>query len=190
MEIEGLKFLEETSWIKIFDTWKKSEGVMKHWQDIATQQKGWESWEEWRSELVKNFDAQNRKWFRHEINNSFNSIPNFYVGPFSSWQGKFGNTGFEFHTFADLLDGGIVRYEKVKEIIEDFPEENEFIGICLPDKKIVLIEGHHRATAITLMSQTHPLTQFKKTLTIAITFFEAGEEKIFDEMLKKGSAKK
>lgn len=189
MQINGLQYLGETDWSEIFKVWQANEGIMPSWQELATKQKGYKSWEEWRTAWVKNFDAQSRQWFRYEIIDPIKIVPNFYVGPTKAWQGNFMEKKIGKNTFSDLVGRVVFHYKKVGGILKNFPEKSEFIGVCLPGNKVVLIEGHHRASAIAVSAKNGTEISFKQLPTISLTFFQAGEENLLDDLLLRGSAK-
>jgi len=188
MNIEGLYYECPVNWEEIFKRWQESEGVMVEWQKIA-QQKGWQTWEEWRGSWVKNFEAQNREWFRYVILDPVQTVPHFQIVPSPAWQINFSKDERNKHTFAELFEKVTFQYDKVRGILNNFPEPTEFIGICLPNKKIVLVEGHHRASALTLAKKEGRKINFNKLPTIALTFFKEGEEKIIDSLLARGTTK-
>lgn len=189
MEIKGLQYDSETTWNNVFQAWKDREGTREEWQQVA-KEKGWESWEEWRDAWVRNFDAQDRRWFHYSIFDPISTVPQFRVGPTQSWQENFPAEERNQHTFATLIEN--VSYEqndKVRGIIANFPKSTEFIGIYMPDKSIVNIEGHHRSTALAIMAKQGLSIKFKKLPTIALTVFKPGEEKLLDDILERGSIK-
>jgi len=184
---------EETSWGDIFAIWKEREGTMEGWKKVA-KQKGWESWEEWRDAHMQNIGAKERKWFRYEILDPLKSVPQFKVGPTPSWQAHFPESERNQHTFEDLVNGDSFhgddkKNDKTRSMLVTFPKSTEFIGVVLADKTVVLMEGHHRAAAIALAAQKGEKVKMSGLPTIAIAFFDAGEETLIDAMLRRGSAK-
>jgi hypothetical protein len=190
VEIKGLRLEGETTWDNIFQSWFEREGTKKGWQQVA-KEKGWPSWEAWRGAWVSNFAAQERQWFRYTILNPLQTVPQFRVGPTQSWQNNFPETERNKHTFATLVER--INYEnngKVRSILKNFPQPTEFIGIYLPDKSIVDIEGHHRATALAVAAKQKKKLVFTHLPTIVLTAFKEGEEQLLEIMLEKGSARK
>lgn len=59
----------------------------------------------------------------------------------------------------------------------------------MPDKSIVNIEGHHRATALAIAAKQGKNITFTKLPTIALTVFEKGEESLLETILERGSTK-
>jgi hypothetical protein len=189
MKIEGLRFEGETTWDNVWQAWLEREGIREDWQQVA-KEKGWQSWEEWRNAWVSNFGAQTRQWLRYTILNPLEMVPKFRVGPTQSWQKNFPEIEYNKHTFTTLIER--VSYDtnrKVQGILKNFPDPTEFIGIVMPDKKIVDIEGHHRATALAIVANQHRKIAFEHLPTIALTPFEESEEALLDTMLARGSAK-
>lgn len=189
MEIEGLLFVSETTWNSVWQTWLESEGTQEDWQRVA-KEKGWQTWEEWRSAWVMNFQAQTRQWLRYTILDPVKTVPNFRVGPSQSWQKNFSEAERNKHTFAALVER--ISYDKnrkVQGILESFPRLTEFVGIVMPNKNIIIIEGHHRATALAIAAKQNRNIFFEKLPTIALTTFHEGEETLLDTMLTRGSTK-
>ncbi|MFA5134584.1 MAG: hypothetical protein WC505_02235 [Patescibacteria group bacterium] len=190
MDVEGLQYEAQMTWQDVFERWKSREGVRSDWQQVA-RDKGWDSWEEWRSHWVANFGAQERTWVRYAIPDPVKTVPQFRIGPSRSWQKFFPETERNRHTFATLVERApLARNGKVQALKEHFPEPTEFIGVYVPDKRIVLIEGHHRAAALGLLAQQGKRVLFVQLPTIAVTVFNPGEAEILDQMLERGSEKK
>ncbi len=112
------------------------------------------------------------------------------MGATQSWQKHFPSSERLKHTFSELIER--VSYEsneKVQGLLKKFPEPAEFIGVLIPDGSIVLIEGHHRATALAIAAREKRKIPFGKLPTIALTRFETGEESLLKAALEKGSKK-
>lgn len=189
INIKGLQYKKKTHWDKVFQLWEKHEGSQVSWQLVA-REKGWESWKEWRGMWIKKINAQKREWFRYAILDPLKTVPRFRVGPSQSWQRNFLPTEQNQHTFATLIQRSpYEKNPKVQAILKSFPSPTEFIGICLPDQTIVMIEGHHRATALALAAQHNLSIPFDPLPTLALTFFKEEEKKLLDLLLHKGSLK-
>ncbi|MFC1617798.1 hypothetical protein ACFL2B_00795 [Patescibacteria group bacterium] len=189
-KIPGLKFSGETTWPEIFQTWKNEEGVMPEWQQVA-RDKGWDSWEEWRGAGFKKVGATKRRWFVYTIPDPLKTVPLWRIGPYKSWQKHFPEAEQNQHTFADLGEEfSPENNSKIKGLIDNFPAATQFVGFVIDDRTIVIIEGHHRATALAMAAKRRIDIKFQKLPTIALTFLEPGEVKFFYDMLLGRSTKK
>ena len=57
-----LQFIKNIDWETIFASWKRNEAGDAEWQKVATQIKGWKSWEAWRRHMADQFRAPQREW--------------------------------------------------------------------------------------------------------------------------------
>ncbi|HNW56047.1 MAG TPA: hypothetical protein PKN62_03190, partial [bacterium] len=66
-----------------------------------------------------------------------------------------------------------------------------FIGLIRKDtNKIVCIDGHHRATTITLANKQNKIINFSQTpVTIALAELAIDECQLLDKMLERGTKK-
>lgn len=53
--MSSLKFMRDVSWDEVFAEWKAHEGADPVWQAFAREEKGWESWEAWRTHQAAQF---------------------------------------------------------------------------------------------------------------------------------------
>ncbi len=186
--IEKLEFLKNTTWQDVFATWKSHEGTDPVWQDFAVREKGWGSWDEWRSYQSGLVGLPDRDWKLYKIENIYDVVPNFLMGPFRGWQQHFEEKNV--HSFADLIQTNREWVEDnvgVKSCLEQMPDKVEFIGIYIEeDDTIVLFEGHHRCAGITLAGG-HGI-ELKTSATIALTTMNRDEKRdILDALLDKPS---
>ena len=189
MKINDLQNKREINWPDIFLNWQKREGSRPEWQKVA-REKGWNTWTEWRSNWVKLFRAEDRKWNQFTISNPLKAVPKFRVGPSGSWQKHFPGNKSNKYTFADLVKKeSFVQNEKVYSILNNFPKTTEFIGLLLPDNSIVIIDGHHRAAALALAAKQKKNIVFDQPLVIFLAKLGREEIKLLDVMLKRGSTK-
>lgn len=71
-------------------------------------------------------------------------------------------------------------------MIKNLPFVTEFIGLVREDnRKIVCIDGHHRATAIAIAKKQGKQINFEKNITIALVHLKKDEIFLLDELLKK-----
>ncbi|MFC1721478.1 hypothetical protein ACFL0Z_01025 [Patescibacteria group bacterium] len=189
MQIKSLRLEGVTTWNDVFELWQEREGAREDWQRVA-KAKGWQSWEDWRRDRAEQFGASDREWHRYTILDPLQTVPGWRVGPTMSWQKSFPEGERNQHTFADLVN--TVSYnqnDKVQGMLKDFPEPTEFIGLLMPDKSVVIIEGHHRATTLAWAAKQGKKISLAELPTIALTEFNPDEEKLLDKMLARGSTK-
>jgi hypothetical protein len=189
-------FIRKTTWEEVFDGWRKREASNPDWVRCATEIKGWPDWESWRSFSANQFDAENLPWGLWEIENPMEEIPEMLVGPFTGWQGRFADGKKNVHSFEDLLNDPdqfveFSNHEVVKYILDSMPFSTELIAVQRGDNgKFVCIDGHHRATAITLARKLGREIDFSKVrITVALAYLSPGRVDSLDEMLKRGSSK-
>jgi len=191
MNIANLRYIEDTNWDSIWENWESNEGNNPNWIEVA-RSKGYDTWHEWRSQWVAQFHAQNRDWKKYKVENPISTVPDFLIGPTQGWQNNFISDERNKHSFDYLVKSvNFVTHKKINEIIANFPNTTELIGIELPTKKIVLIEGHHRAAALAVMKNNPNTSKVLKEPNVIINLceFNEGENIILDQMLKRGSHK-
>ncbi|MBI2475451.1 hypothetical protein HYV69_03450 [Candidatus Uhrbacteria bacterium] len=184
--LNQLKYINDVSWQEVFNVWKANEGSDPVWQAFAKNEKGWDTWEQWRGYQASILGATKLEWKLYEIFNPNQIVPKFLIGPFPGWQKHFEEKNV--HTFEYLVSK---KTEWVKENIgiktrrEHFPRSAQFIGLYLEDKnKIVMYEGHHRAAAISLaVFENNPIV-FESNPTIALTTITGDSSKLLDHLLE------
>lgn len=188
-----MNFVKNTTWEKVFNKWAEAEANDPDWIHCATEIKGWSSWRSWRKFSASQIGADERNWQIFEFTDPINEVPEMLVGPYAGWQSRLPekNTG----TFSDLLNipkqyNLFSKNDKVISIMNSFPFSTELIGIVRDDiNKIVCVEGHHRAVAVTLAKKAGRQINFGKDVKIALTHLQKNEVFIFDEISQRGSSK-
>lgn len=189
-----MNFIKDITWNTVFEGWRARESHNPGWIHCATVIKGWPDWESWRAFTASQIRASDRQWELYEFADPMNEISAMLVGPYSGWQSRMKekNTG----SFEDLLNipeqlEVFSRQEGILGIMKGLPFSTELIGIIRDDKgKIVCIDGHHRAIAITLARRQGTLIDFAVSrVKIALTHLPIDECFLLDEMLKRGSSK-
>ena len=99
--VQHLSLLREVSWEDIFAVWRANEGADRVWQEFARKEKGWGSWEEWRSHQAAQLGAKERQWRLYEMTDPNLAVPKFRMGPFGGWQKQYEEKNV--HTFEDLV---------------------------------------------------------------------------------------
>lgn len=185
----NFKSLGEVSWPEVFAVWKANEGADPVWQEFAREEKGWGTWEEWRSHQAAQFGAGEREWKIYEVMDPNRSVPEFRLGPFQGWQKHYEEKNV--HTFADLVRDHTewVRGNVgVRSRLEHFPQGTQFIGLYLEaEDAVVLYEGHHRAAAIALAVYDGKPLKFSRHPTIALTVLSGDDALLLETMLQNKS---
>ena len=170
----------------MFSVWKAHEGADPVWQEFAKKEKGWGSWEEWRSNQSEFINAQDREWKLYEIRCPNELIPKFRIGPFNGWQKHFEKKNV--YTFEDLVQRKtewVLNNIGVQARRNNFPKSTQFIGFYLEDDDVVvLFEGHHRAAAVALAAYEKNPIQFEINPTIALTILKGDQTEFFDQILQ------
>lgn len=189
-----MRLIKNTTWEKVFESWKKRESSNPDWIRCATEIKGWPDWESWRKHSASQIMAEKRDWQIHEFTDPIREIPAMLVGPYSGWQSRLPQKNVA--TFEDLLSipkqlEKFSKHDGVISIMNGLPFTTEFIGIVRDDiNKIVCLEGHHRATAIGLVKKQGKEIDFSGIkVTIALSHLLKDEVHLLDEILKRGSSK-
>lgn len=191
MNKDNLIFVKNTNWQEVFEGWKSREGNDSGWINAATKIKGWPDWESWRKYTAMQLGADKRDWKIYQIVDSNKVVPAMLVGPYTGWQDRLPVKNIL--SFAQMLEipanyESLSKNDKVLGIMKNFPVNTQFIGIVRFDnKKIVCVEGHHRAAAITLAVKNGRPIKLDDGINIALTELAPGEEKLLDEALAKGS---
>lgn len=181
--IPHLIYREATTWKSVFSVWKNQEGVREEWHRVA-EEKGFASWSDWRGAAAQKINADKRKWDRFEVLSPNQSIPKFLIGPTKTWQAHFSENEKNIHNFKTLVSRiSYQNNEKIQAIKHNFPTKTEFIGVVLENNVIVLLEGHHRATAVALAQKEKKPINFVNNPTIALTPISKDEEKLFKNIL-------
>lgn len=188
---DDLRHVESTTWEEVFRHWHEQEGLRKEWQEVA-RQKGWDSWHAWRGSWAEKIGAGERVWERYVVQDPLKTMPHFLVGPLPTWQNLFSE-----HEQLDVSFGLLAKRKlfkdnkKVQAIMTDFPQPTELIGLYTPDtRRIMLIEGHHRAAAIAYLSKSRKHIAFKYLPTIALTRINQEDQELLTKMLQEGTSRK
>lgn len=211
-----LKLIQLTTWEEIFQDWKQREGIDPGWIHCATVIKGWDSWESWRRFTGEQIGAAEREWNLYEFTEPMSEIPNMLVGPFSGWQSKLpAPNRHTFADLVRMPEQAVPLHAhgKVASLMANFPPSTTFFGLQFPgtkktimselppiarratggrtelfqSKKIVCIEGHHRATAVALAQLEEKQIDFGGSVQIALATLEANESGLLDCVLARGT---
>ncbi len=188
-----MELIKNTTWEKVFKDWEQREANDPGWINCATKIKGWPDWKSWRKFTVSQLGLDNLSWQVFEFTNPINQIPVMLIGPYTGWQSRVKNKNQS--TFEDLMDipeqfDFFKKHDKVTSMLNNFPCPTKFIGLIREDSnKIVCIEGHHRAIAITLAKKQNISINLEKNPTIALAKLEKDKINLLDKTLKRGTTK-
>ncbi|MGP8321195.1 MAG: hypothetical protein ACT6FE_02560 [Methanosarcinaceae archaeon] len=159
-----LKRPKPITWKKVFRFWRENEANQPSW--IKTyQEKGFDSWDNWRNTHAERLKCKELKWDFYEIINPLKNIPHFYGGSFRTWI-KYYYNGKETCQFSELANlEKIKSNERINSLINNFPKETIIIGLALKNK-IIIIEGMHRCCAVALISRSKK--KFQGEIKIAL----------------------
>jgi len=189
-----MKFIKDTTWAEVFESWRKREANNPGWIKVATEIKGWPDWESWRRSTAELMRADERDWKIYEFTDPINEIPEMLLGPYSGWQSRVPKKNV--YTFDDLLSipeqyEHFSKHEGVRSIMNGLPFETEFIGLIRDDlDKIICIEGHHRAAAITIAKKQGRDIDLTGKVRIALAHLPKEEAALLYQVLEKGTSNK
>ena len=189
-----MKFIKKTTWQKVFQNWKDSEEENPEWINCATEIKGWSNWEEWRKYTASQLNLQKRVWNIFEFTDPPTEIPQMLIGPYSSWQSRVLKKNSS--SFSDLANlpkeyKHFKNNEKIISILKNNSFDSDLIGVVREDMdKIVCIEGHHRAMALTIAKKDGMKIDLNDPVRIVLAKLPKDEAFLLDETLKRGSSKK
>lgn len=153
-QYNSLKFVRPISWEALFGIWKKGEASQaawkKHWEE-----RGFASWDEWRSNYVSPLEPEKLEWRLFEIQKPLEDVPNFCGIPSQNWI-KNAYRGKKTKQLKDLLGLPLVRdNDKIAAIQKSFPETTVLTGLIYKET-IILYEGMHRACALASWNKKAP----------------------------------
>lgn len=143
--------IKKLSWQDVFNIWREGEENLRHWK-IFWEEKGFNSWESWRSSTIEKLELEERDWVLYKIKKPLKTIPKFKGGPYTSWKDSYYKNG-KFSSFKELAKHPYIQNHKdINKIKNNFPKEAYFIGVKT-EQGILIIEGMHRCCALAIASQ-------------------------------------
>lgn len=163
-QFNSFKLIRPIQWPEIFDAWRKGEAWQESWKQ-HWEERGFSSWDEWRTEYAKPFRPETLEWFLYEIADPTRALPEIYGVPSKSWIEK-AYGGEKTKQFKDIAELPIIKdNDKILAIKNNFPAETMLTGLVSGDK-IVIAEGMHRAGALATWDTKIPFTG-KVTIALA-----------------------
>jgi hypothetical protein len=183
-----MKFITDTQFKTVFRRWRQREETNPAWVDLATKVKGFATWQDWRMSYIEQMDIQQREWQIYEFSDVMKEVPLMLMGPYKGWQSRTSEKhSFSFRDLLVLPDQlqEFSNHSGILSILEKLPFTTEFIGVIRKDNnRIVCLDGHHRATAITLAEKLRRNIDFSNaTVTIALSYILEYELDVFDKVL-------
>lgn len=161
-----MNLLRPVTWEEVFLEWYKNEGENPDWIALA-KQRGFASWADWRvNGYARRFECEKAEWGLYEINNPSEIISGWFGGPFRSWiERHYDNEKTK--SFTELAQRPeIIALPTIQRRVKEYPAQSIITALQLPDNRIFVIEGMHRACALARMAaEGRP---YPSTLTFAI----------------------
>lgn len=137
----------------VFEIWRKIEEPLEHWKGVW-QSKGFKSWGDWRRTTHAPLFEKQLDWKLYKINEPLKSVLQWRGGMFHAWHKWFYNSFPERPPrLKDLLTHpGVHNHWYIREIANNFPSTTTLTALRLLNKDFIIVEGMHRACAITMLA--------------------------------------
>lgn len=164
-QYKSLEYINDIEWKDIFAVWRSGEAYQKDWKEHWLA-RGFESWDDWRENYVAPLEPNKHLWKIYHINSPSQDMRLMYGVPSRGWQEKcYG--GEITKMIKDILMHPLVTENKKVELIKrNFPFQTMLTGV-VHEGKIVLIEGMHRALAL-----SQGINDYDGDVVIALTNYE------------------
>ncbi len=143
--------VRRVTWKEVFDYWRESEvgrGWDKLWRD-----RGFESWDQWRMTYATQLGLPHAFWDEFVVSRDPREFASgLWAGGFNGWADYWPEStqSARFSQIAEHPD--LPNNDKVKKLVEDFPEETTIMLLNFATEHIVF-EGMHRCAALALMKK-------------------------------------
>lgn len=145
-QYRSLKFQGLIHWSTVFNHWEKAEAHQDSWRE-HWEKRGFKSWREWREDYISPLKPAGLKWFLFQVTDPAKDVPLFYGVPSKTWS-EFAYEGEKTRQLGEVKNFPVVtENQKISAIKENFPCGTLLIAV-LNEKRIVLLEGMHRACAL------------------------------------------
>ena len=151
--LNNLELIKPLTTQEVFDIWRNVEEPLEHWKSFW-KAKGFKNWEEWRKKSHAPVLEKNLNWNLYSVNNPLTEIPQWRGIMSHSWNKWFYPLFPEKPPrLKDLLTHpGVHNHWYIREIAKNFPASTTLTTLRLPNGDLVIIEGMHRACAISLLA--------------------------------------
>jgi hypothetical protein len=147
----SLQRVDKIDYDELEENWRDSEGLVwsDHWE-----KRGYKNWREFRQARIKMMELDKLSWAVHLSTEPTVDAGKMYCDASTGWSRFY--TDREQSTFSTLKDHPFFQnHERVLDMREKFPKSTYLIGLSNPrDERIILVDGHHRATALAGMEPT------------------------------------
>jgi len=100
-DAKKFEYVKPLTWQEVFAIWRENEAGNPNWE-AHYKERGFNSWEEWRSAYAEPLKCAGREWELYKILDPMQSMPKFHGGPFRGWKEKYYGED-NFPTFAQRL---------------------------------------------------------------------------------------
>jgi len=153
MNDSRIKLIRACEWEEVFIEWYKNEGSNPDWLTLA-KERGHESWTDWRiNGYARRFACAEARWAFYEISEPEKVVAGWFGGPFRTWIEKYYD-GEKTKMFKELSDrSDIAEHNGIRSRLKNYPAASVITALELPDGRVFVIEGMHRACALALMAK-------------------------------------
>ncbi|MBD3281754.1 hypothetical protein GF391_03335 [Candidatus Uhrbacteria bacterium] len=189
-----MQVIKPTTWEEVFQSWRDNEAHNPGWIRCATEIKGWPDWESWRRYMAGKLKLEKKDWELYRFSNPLAEVSEMLVGPFTAWQknlpvknvlsfGEFLEVPEKYEQFSN--------HDTVRKMMDSMPFTSFMTGLIREDnRKLVCIEGHHRAAALALANKLGRKIDFgDEVLYISLSLLPKDELYLLDKALELGSEK-
>ena len=165
----SLQLVGPIAWARVFAAWRRGEAWQESWQ-AHWRERGFDSWDAWRSNYIAPLAPEMRDWRLYRLTD-LAAVADFYGAPTKGWIQHHYNGALTrpLREIAPALE----THEKVRAIMEDFPPATLLTAVRDEAGRIILVDGMHRACALTLLAERNDLPS--AVVAVAIAAVRAAE---------------
>lgn len=186
--------IKPTTWEEVFQSWRDNEAHNPGWIRCATEIKGWPDWESWRRYMAGQLKLEKKDWELYRFSNPLREVSEMLVGPFTAWQKNLPvKNVLSFGEFLEVPEKHeqFSNHDTVRKMMDSMPFTSYMTGLIREDnRKLVCIEGHHRAAVLALANKLGRKIDFgDEVLYISLALLPNDELYLLDKALELGSEK-